>query len=187
MSNDIDKHLADAMGDGGDDGKKEEPKASTSKATLRTPAIVAKPAEESVAPPPQLAYELLKLEAKNAALMELLAEERALRLAGSAIDKKLGRHAAVVEDAEPEETVRFKVNLPAQADKIRIDGREYYHGFTYDIPMRQALSMRDIQAQSWRHDDQVRGFTPHSRGSSTSGIHIDGNGNAITNPAAGFQ
>lgn len=183
MSNDIDKHLADAMGDDAPAPKS----TSTSKQTLRTPAVVPAPAAaaapEPVAVPVEPSKAEMYLQMKLDIMKELLAEERALRGTGKRLEKDLGLAA---EDKEPEETVRFRVHLPAQADKIRVDGREYYHGFTYDIPLRQAASMRDIQANSWRHDDQVRGFTPHSRGSSTSGIQIDGNGNVLTNPAAGF-
>lgn len=184
MSNDIDKHLSAAMGDDGD-GKKAEV-TSTPKATLRTPPLVAAKAPDVViAPEPTLSYEMLKLMAKNDALQELLAEERALARIGKGLAKKDAK--AVDEDAEPEEMVNFRVHLPSQADKISIDSREYYHGFTYSVGKRQADSMRDIQAQSWRHDDQVRGFRPHSRGSSTGGIQIDGNGNQVTSPVMGFQ
>lgn len=175
MSEELDKHLAAAMGEGTptpgapiDAAFEPAPEVvSTSKRTLKG-AMVAQPVPPS--------REELKLQLKLEILTEMLAEERKAKGKVSASAK------AVDEDAEPEETVMFKVFLPPQAANIRVDGFEYYHGFTYDIPIRQAKSMQDIQAQAWRHNEQVMGYRPHAAGVQTSGSHINGAGQQVTNP-----
>lgn len=179
MSEEIDKHLAAAMGEpegtptpgAPTDAAFEEPVQSTSKRTLKG-AMVAKPV------PPSM--EEMRLQIKLELLKELLAEANAAK--GKVSTSAKAKEA--LEDAEPEETVQFKVWLPPQAANIRLDGFEYYHGFTYDIPIRQAKSMQDIQAQAWRHNEQVMGYRPHAAGVSTNGSHINGLGQQITNPIA---
>jgi hypothetical protein len=184
MSEEIDKHLAAAMGEGTPTPgapteaafDAPEPK-STSKRALKGPMVAD---TVKTAPPPEVSREELKLQLKLEILQELLAEKHAAD-GKVRVDKKVQREAA-----PPEETVKFRVNLPPQAANIRVDGREYYHGFTYDIPLQQALSMQDIQAQAWRHDEQVQGTRPHAAGARTGGIHINGQGQVMTNPSQAF-
>lgn len=105
---------------------------STSKRALRGPDKPAAPVDgESI--------EEMKLRIRSEVLAELLAEQK---------DKK----------AEPaKEYVDFRVDLPIQSNCIRVDGREYYHGMTYKIEVRQAKSMAEIQARAWAHENEVRG------------------------------
>ena len=53
--------------------------------------------------------------------------------------------------------VDFFVNLPVHAGMIRLDGREYYHGFTYKVRADQRASMAEIAGKAWAHDEEVRG------------------------------
>lgn len=72
---------------------------------------------------------------------------------GDLIKETKSKTAAV---AVPE-LVEFFVNLPVHAGMIRIDGREYYHGFTYKIRADQRASLADIAGKAWAHDEEVRG------------------------------
>ena len=51
----------------------------------------------------------------------------------------------------------FVVDLPEFTYLIKIDGRDYYHGCSYRVPVRQADSMRDIAARAWEHDWEING------------------------------
>ena len=53
--------------------------------------------------------------------------------------------------------IDFHVNLPVHAGMIRVDGREYYHGFTYKIKSQQRDSFTEIAGKAWAHDEEVRG------------------------------
>ncbi len=167
---DLDNSLEAAMGNV---PPQEQPAESTSKQTLRTPPVVA---AKVISEPKPESFEEMKLRAKLEALQELLAEQMATKKAGKAIQ------AEAAEKAEPEELVEFTVNLPVQAQNIRLDGREYYHGHTYKIRESQIDTFRDIQSMAWKHDDQVRGYRPHAAGAITSGVHINRAGQVMTRP-----
>lgn len=169
-NDDLNKSLANAMGD----LPEQEQPASTSKRTLKGPMVEKKQADATpISEPVRESFEEMKLRAKLEALQELLAEERAIK-------RTVKTEALKAEEAEPEEKVKFTVNLPVQANNIRLDGREYYHGHTYDVPKRQAISMRDIQFMAWKHDEQVRGYRGHPDGVRTGGMAINADGQAIS-------
>lgn len=56
---------------------------------------------------------------------------------------------------EPQVTVL--VDIPGFADKIVLDGRPYYHGYTYTVPDSVASCLMDQMDKSWRHEDNVGG------------------------------
>jgi hypothetical protein len=55
------------------------------------------------------------------------------------------------------ELIDFFVNLPVHAGMIRVDGREYYHGFSYKIKAQQRDTFVEISGKAWAHDEEVRG------------------------------
>ena len=173
-NDDLDKQLSDAMGDS--EPEKTEPKvvepASTSKRTLKG-AMVAK---AEVSEPKEMSREELKLTLKLEILQELLADQMAT---GKALKKA---DAKVAVDLPPEEEVMFRVNLPAQAQNLRINGNEYYHGHTYKVKKSMADGMRDVQFRAWQHDEQVRGYRPFADGYRTSDMSINSDGQAISRP-----
>ena len=65
--------------------------------------------------------------------------------------------AATPSKEATKELVDFFVNLPVHAGMIRVDGREFYHGFTYKIDVRQRDSFAEIAGKAWAHDEEVRG------------------------------
>lgn len=184
-NDDLEKSLNDAMGDipeqeqPADAEKAVLAPKSTSKRTLKGPMVLrdqhGDPVEKLSEPVP-MSFEEMKLRAKLEVLEELLRDERAAKkvVAADTFKAKIER--------EPEELVAFRVNLPPQAKNIRIDGREYYHGHTYQIEKSQAISMRDAQFMAWKHDEQVQGRRAYDPGYSTSDMSINADGTAISRP-----
>jgi hypothetical protein len=62
---------------------------------------------------------------------------------------------AVIDDTPA--MMEFLVNLPPHAGNIRIDGREFFHGFTYSVSPAQYAALADAQARAWNHDREVMG------------------------------
>ena len=62
-----------------------------------------------------------------------------------------------IADEEEAVLIDFQVQLPPHAGSLRIDGREYFHGFTYKVKPRSAATMADMQARAWDHDKEVLG------------------------------
>ncbi len=60
------------------------------------------------------------------------------------------------KQAEARKTV-IQINLPPHSSVIRIDGRDYYHGFKYEVPETAVPTFNDIMAQAWKHEEEVRG------------------------------
>lgn len=156
---DLEKQLAAAMA--------AEAAPSTSKATLRG-ALVA----DKVHPKPAESQYELEMRLRGEILLDLLAKQAAGKDALKDV-RKIERPERPDID---EPNVSFKVSLPPQAQNIRLDGMEYYDGFTYDVPPLQAKSMLDIQAQSWKHYRQVRGDNAFADGFRTEGSPISARG-----------
>lgn len=59
------------------------------------------------------------------------------------------------------------IDLPPHAPDIRIDGRIYQPGMTYEVKSEQAATLRDIMYRAWAHEQEVRGqrtgFAPKPR------------------------
>lgn len=160
MSDDLEKHLAGAMGD-----EAPAPK-STPKKALNTPPIVAEPEPVRRAETPRETELEMKLRLKGEILAELIAQQTA----GKDVLKEVKRDLHV--ELPEEDMLDFTVNLPVQAANIRIDGREYHHGFTYKIRRSQLTTFREIQHRAWLHDMQVQGQRPHAAGMSTMGTPL---------------
>lgn len=61
-------------------------------------------------------------------------------------------------EAEPsEQLIRFTVELPNYCEKIVIDGTVYFHGTTYELPLRQFYVVREIVEGNWAHEMEVQG------------------------------
>jgi hypothetical protein len=65
---------------------------------------------------------------------------------------------AEIEMAEgDDEIVEIVIDLPRYAHRMTIDGMEYYHGLTYEVPQRKYRSMLDTMARSWEHNREIHG------------------------------
>ncbi len=67
----------------------------------------------------------------------------------------------MAEVAEPKAAapvlVDVRIDLPAHAGALIVDGRQYFHGFTYKVKPEQAVAFRDMMDKAWRHEKEVRG------------------------------
>lgn len=162
MAEDFDKTLADAMAS-------DTPKQGTSKATLRTPPLVAAKAEPEVAvsAPPRETEVEMGLRLKGEILMDLLQQQASGKNALKDVEKTARPQRPDIDEPD----VIFTVDLPPQANNIRLDGKEYYNGHRYPVPPLQAKSMLDIQARAWLHYRQVRGDKEYAAGFQTSAPH----------------
>ena len=84
-------------------------------------------------------------DAADAYLEQCMAEER--RLAG--LDK----------DELNTEEVKVTIDLPEFAASIRLNSRDYFHGFTYTVPMHVYESMAEIMNNAWEHQSEIEGKT----------------------------
>lgn len=86
----------------------------------------------------------LKIEARD----KEEASARYLKAEMERIDKELHPEAEV-------QMVSFTPQLADFADAIRMEGRTYHHGFTYEVPAHQLAQLLDIQYQTHRHDREI--------------------------------
>ena len=74
--------------------------------------------------------------------------------------------AALVEEErayEPaDQIVDIMIDLPKYAPFVRLDHVVYYHGLIYEVPRNKALTILDIQARSWEHQNEIEGKTRRS-------------------------
>lgn len=49
------------------------------------------------------------------------------------------------------------VNLAPYTDRIMLDGKMFFHGFTYTVTEKQAASMREIMSRTWIHEASTGG------------------------------
>lgn len=72
-------------------------------------------------------------------------------------DADLDATIMAAEASPPEEMVEVRIDLPPHSGALIIDGRQYFHGFTYKVNASQARSFHDIMDKAWRHEKEVRG------------------------------
>lgn len=59
---------------------------------------------------------------------------------------------------EPKDQLEdFTVDLPEYTAMIVLNNVGYYHGCTYEVPHHQCVSMMDIQARAWEHENEIHG------------------------------
>ncbi len=111
---------------------------------------------------PEEQAELLR-EAKAQAQDEMKAEARKKFLQNAKLremQKLAGidtRAASIHEDTED-----VPVDLGTTAPYIMLDGKVYMHGFTYNVTVSVAESIKDIMFQTHRHEMEVQGQNTNS-------------------------
>jgi hypothetical protein len=73
------------------------------------------------------------------------------------IDSLAAMTVALPDKASKPKIVDIFIDLPPHASMLRIDGREFHHGFSYKIPAVQEPTFRDIMDKAWRHEREVSG------------------------------
>lgn len=62
--------------------------------------------------------------------------------------------------------VHVTVDIAQFAANIMLDGVQYFHGFTYEVPHRVRLVLMEQMQRTWQHQDEIDGrsrFAPHRR------------------------
>jgi hypothetical protein len=94
--------------------------------------------------------------ARSAAEQMQYDEIRAQVLKDMIDERKPGIAEAVKEEAKVHK-VDVYVRLPPHASKIQIDGRQYFHGMTYQVTPGQLDTMTEIMGRAWAHEEEVQG------------------------------
>lgn len=56
-----------------------------------------------------------------------------------------------------EKIVPVCLDLPGHANDIRLDGRVFFHGVTYQVTEKVYSTLVDIQARAWEHENEIGG------------------------------
>ncbi len=90
-----------------------------------------------------------KAEAKVRAQEIIAAEDAYLAKEMSRLDK----------EAHPEtvyEMRDIRLDLAMYADRVTLDGQVYYHGELYTVPKPVYDVLRECEARTWKHDDEIK-------------------------------
>lgn len=60
-------------------------------------------------------------------------------------------------DQVKDELISITMDLAQHSDKVTINGRPYWHGFTYDVPRHVADTLRESMSRGWQHQDEIDG------------------------------
>lgn len=102
--------------------------------------------------------EELKLEAAAKVRMELTEKQEK-----ELLDRLIKQERIKVALDDDHDLVTFRLDLaPAQQD-IRLDGSIYYNATEYTKPRRIYDTLRDIQANGWRHEAEIHGEPRNKR------------------------
>ena len=102
---------------------------------------------------------------------ELLTAEDKLRIHEAALKKareikraeaekayeKIALEEALREEGLAEEQVTFKLELAEFANKLTIDGRSFYHGMTYTVPLSQYQLISEMAYRTRLHQLEIDG------------------------------
>ena len=94
------------------------------------------------------AHERVK-ETKRQAALKALEEQEQQRL--------LGKTGKSIGDPMKDELVSITIDLPEFAPSIIVNSEPYYHGQTYTVQRHIADSLREQQARSWNHQNEIEG------------------------------
>ena len=72
--------------------------------------------------------------------------------------------------------VRITLDLAPFQGHLTVNFNDYHHGQTYTVPRHVANSLREMQANGWRHESQINGksLTEHyqrAEEAQISGVH----------------
>lgn len=92
--------------------------------------------------------------------VEVSLKAKAMEEYKESVKKELQRQARVAanvtDDGEGIEEIR--IELAKYTLYIMLDGKVYYHGYTYKFGRKQAAVIRDQIYRSWLHDAEIHGL-----------------------------
>lgn len=80
--------------------------------------------------------------------------ERIIREEMEALRREEGKRTGEVDKDEP---VSVTIDCAEFADRLRINGQEFFHGYTYDVPRHVYDTMRDILFRGHAHQATLDG------------------------------
>jgi hypothetical protein len=89
-------------------------------------------------------------EVRLTAKLKVDAEEEFIKQEMDRLEKT--RYPSLVEEMR-----EVRINLALYADRILLDGRSYFHGEVYNVPKSVYDVIKECEAASFRHDDEVHG------------------------------
>lgn len=102
--------------------------------------------------------EELKLEAQEKVRAELVEKQEK-----EVLDKLIKQERIRVALDDDHDLVEFKLDLAPSQQDIRIDGAVYYNNTVYIKPRKIYDTLRDVQAQGWRHEAEIHGEPRNKR------------------------
>lgn len=101
-----------------------------------------------------------KLEAEARKEVEKKLKTKAMDEYKESIKKELERQARAVGNVadDGEELEDIRIELAKYTMYIMLDGKVYYHGYTYKFGAKQAAVIRDQIYRSWLHDAEIHGL-----------------------------
>lgn len=165
MSDDEDAIRRELMGDETDAA---EPAPKTRRRRAAVAAAGEAAPEEPVAEEAVVEEERLHPVLSNAEVLEIRAaaarklEEERHKAAKKQLEAEtlaeLRRDANLLTgDGIKDEIVTVTMDLAEHSACVNLDGRQYWHGQSYDVPRHVSDTLRDIQARGWKHQDEVDG------------------------------
>lgn len=61
------------------------------------------------------------------------------------------------KDAEGEDLELVLLDLAPHSPNITLDGRQYFHGFSYKFTQAQAATVKDAAHRTWEHEREIGG------------------------------
>lgn len=56
-----------------------------------------------------------------------------------------------------EEMVQLLIDLPGFTNALVINNHQFFHGYTYTVPVSKARDMASMMARAWEHENEVGG------------------------------
>ena len=114
--------------------------------------VLPREVDMSVLTPERIAEITAKAEAKHKARQLLDAEEAFL-------EKELARLEKIAHPETQHEMIDVRIDLALYADKIMLDGKQYFHGELYTVPRPVYEVIMEVQQATRRHDAEIHGDT----------------------------
>lgn len=75
----------------------------------------------------------------------------------AALEKIRGKAGFITGDPEKDRLVSITIDVGQSADGITINGRKYFHGQTFEVPLHVAETLREICYRTQMHEEEISG------------------------------
>ena len=112
------------------------------------------------------------LEKRKDAAIAFLIDQETVRL-----QREEGLHSG---DPVMDESVRVRIDLPEFAAYLSLNGRQYWHGHSYEQPRHVTNTLREMQQRAWDHQAEIDGKSKNAAYRKPLDTRVSGSG-AIQN------